>query len=132
MKYLTVGETPHTLAEVTVVRALSALAQAQRLRTFRALVIAGPAGLTPGVIAEQLSLAPSALSFHLKELTHAQLVSTEPRGRNVIYRANFPLMQGLMAYLTQHCCEGPAKPATDTPACGPCSPDTLGIIEGTV
>jgi predicted ArsR family transcriptional regulator len=57
--------------EARTVKALAALAQPQRLRAFRALVVAGPAGLTPGVIAEQLGIAPSALSFHLKELANA-------------------------------------------------------------
>jgi DNA-binding transcriptional ArsR family regulator len=94
------------LDEVTAVKALAALAQAQRLRTFRALVVAGPAGLTPGAIAEQLEVAPSALSFHLKELAHSGLVSSEPRGRNLIYRANFEQMTALLGYLTEHCCQG--------------------------
>ena len=75
--------------EIDVIRALAALAQAQRLRAFRALVVAGPDGLTPGAMAEALGIAPSALSFHLKELAHAGLVSSEPRGRNLIYRARF-------------------------------------------
>ena len=92
--------------EATAVKALAALAQAQRLRTFRALVIAGPGGLTPGAIAEQLAVAPSALSFHLKELAHSGLVSSEPRGRNLIYRANFEQMSALLNYLTEHCCQG--------------------------
>ena len=95
-----------TFNEVAAVRALAALAQAQRLRTFRALVVAGPAGLTPGVIAEKLEVAPSALSFHLKELAHSGLVSSEPRGRNLIYRANFEQMSALLGYLTEHCCQG--------------------------
>ena len=90
------------LDEATAVKALAALAQAQRLRTFRALVVAGPAGLTPGAIAEQLEVAPSALSFHLKELAHSGLVSSEPRGRNLIYRANFDQMTALLGYLTEH------------------------------
>ena len=94
------------LDEVTAVKALAALAQAQRLRTFRALVVAGPAGLTPGAIAELLEVAPSALSFHLKELAHSGLVSSEPRGRNLIYRANFEQMTALLGYLTEHCCQG--------------------------
>ena len=94
------------LDETTAVKALAALAQAQRLRTFRALVVAGPAGLTPGAIAEQLEVAPSALSFHLKELAHSGLVSSEPRGRNLIYRANFEQMTALLGYLTEHCCQG--------------------------
>ncbi len=92
--------------EAGAVKALAALAQAQRLRAFRALVIAGPEGLTPGVLAEALGVAPSALSFHLKELTHAGLTTSEPRGRNLIYRANFGSMDALLAYLTRHCCQG--------------------------
>ncbi len=75
--------------EAVTVKALAALAQPQRLRAFRGLVVAGPQGLTPGAMAEQLGITPSALSFHLKELANAGLVSSEPRGRNLIYRANF-------------------------------------------
>ena len=96
------------LDELSAVKALAALAQTQRLRVFRALVVAGPAGLTPGIMAEQLAVAPSALSFHLKELLHSGLVSSEPRGRNLIYRASFKHMNALLAYLTEHCCEGQA------------------------
>ncbi len=94
------------LDEPSAVKALAALAQAQRLRVFRALVVAGTDGLTPGVMAEQLGVAPSALSFHLKELAHSGLVSSEPRGRNLIYRASIGHMNALLAYLTAHCCEG--------------------------
>ena len=92
--------------EGAAVKALAALAQAQRLRAFRALVIAGPEGLTPGAMAERLGIAPSALSFHLKELTNAGLAHSEPRGRNLIYRASFAHMNALLAYLTEHCCQG--------------------------
>ena len=94
--------------EASAVKALAALAQAQRLRAFRALVAAGPDGLTPGMMAEHLDVAPSALSFHLKELAHAGLVSAEPRGRHLIYRASFGRMNALLAYLTEHCCQGQA------------------------
>lgn len=94
------------LEEANVVRALAALASTQRLRAFRALVVAGPSGMTPGAIAEQLAVAPSALSFHLKELTHAGMVSSEARGRNLIYRADFSQMNALLEYLTEHCCQG--------------------------
>ncbi|NPC54455.1 helix-turn-helix transcriptional regulator [Caenimonas sp. S4] len=94
--------------EGAAVKALAALAQAQRLRAFRALVIAGPQGLTPGAMAEQLGIAPSALSFHLKELSNAGLAGSEPRGRNLIYRASFVHMNALLAYLTEHCCGGGA------------------------
>lgn len=108
------------LDEDTAVRSLGALAQAHRLRAFRALVVAGPAGLTPGAMAEQLAIAPSALSFHLKELLHAGLVSSESRGRNLIYRARFEKMNALLAYLTEHCCQGAACDASSTNLCTDC------------
>ena len=103
------------LDEPSAVKALAALAQAHRLRAFRALVVAGPAGLTPGSMVEQLGVAPSALSFHLKELAHSGLVSSEARGRNLIYRASFGHMNALLAYLTEHCCEGNACDASGSP-----------------
>ena len=92
--------------EANAVSALSALAHAQRLRVFRALVVAGPAGLTPGVLAEQFDVARNALSFHLKELAHTSLVTVEQHGRHLIYRADFSQMNGLLGYLTEHCCQG--------------------------
>lgn len=94
--------------ESQTLQALAALAQVQRLRAFKALVVAGPAGLTPGAMAEQLGVSPSALSFHLKELAHADLVSAEPQGRHLIYRASFDRMNALLGYLTEHCCAGEA------------------------
>lgn len=91
-----------------VVKALAALAQASRLEIFRALVVAGDAGLTPGVLAERLGVAPATLSFHLKELVHADLVSQERLGRNLVYRAQYDRMRDVLAYLTQNCCQGQA------------------------
>ena len=98
------------MQEDQVIRSLSALAHEARLRVFRALVVAGPKGLTPSALAEQLGIAPNALSFHLKELSHAELVNQERQGRNVLYRAEFPAMNGLLAYLVENCCQG--KPCT--------------------
>jgi DNA-binding transcriptional ArsR family regulator len=97
--------TPKT-SESQVVEALAALAQGQRLRAFRALVVAGKEGLTPSALAALLQIAPSALSFHLKTLSHAGLVSAETSGRNLIYRAEFARMNDLLTYLTQDCCQG--------------------------
>ena len=94
------------MQETDVVRALAALAQEVRLRVFRALVVAGPAGLTPSDLAAQLEVAPNTLSFHLKELSHAGLISQERQGRNLIYRAALDTMNALLAYLTENCCEG--------------------------
>ena len=110
------------LDEAAAVKALAALAHPQRLRAFRALVMAGPEGMTPGVMAKQLGVTPSALSFHLKELTHSGLVSSQARGRNLIYRARFGHMNALLGYLTAHCCQGQPCDASDASdaACSGC------------
>ena len=92
--------------ETTVIRALAALAQEVRLRTFRALVVAGADGLTPGDLTSQLEVPATALSFHLKELTQAGLISQERQGRNLVYRASFASMNELLGYLTENCCQG--------------------------
>ena len=114
-----------TLDEDLAVKSLAALAQAQRLRAFRALVVAGPEGLTPGVIAEQLGMTPSALSFHLKELSQAGLVSSEARGRHLIYRAEFTRMNALLVYLTEQCCQGESCAAVPAPSQKKRIPDGL-------
>ncbi len=90
----------------SVVKALAALAQLSRLEAFRALVVAGETGLTPGALSQALQVAPNTLSFHLKELVHADLVSQERNGRNLIYRARFDQMNAVIGYLTQNCCQG--------------------------
>ena len=115
-----INQTIALMDETTAVKALAALAQGQRLRAFRALVAAGPSGLTPGVMAEELGVAPSALSFHLKELSHSGLVSAEARGRNLIYRASFDHMTALLGYLTAHCCQGQPCEASALPECLSC------------
>ena len=92
--------------ERTAVASLAALAQGMRLRVFRALVGAGPNGLTPGALCATLGVPASTLSFHLKELTHAGLVTQERDGRHLIYRPALEQMNGLLAYLTAHCCQG--------------------------
>lgn len=105
------------MKEDVVVRSLAALAQPVRLQVFRALVVAGPLGMTPSTMAEGLGISSSALSFHLKELLHAGLVSQERASRHLIYRAEFAHMNALLAYLTQNCCQGEAC-AVDVQAAG--------------
>jgi len=90
--------------ETDVVRSLAALAQPIRLQVFRALIVRGASGLTPGAMAEGLGIPPNTLSFHLKELTHAGLVTQERASRNIIYRAAFDRMNALLGYLTANCC----------------------------
>ncbi len=95
-----------SMNETTAVAALSALAQEARLRVFRALVGAGPEGMTPSALSEMLGIPGSTLSFHLKELVHADLVSVEREGRNLHYRPALARMNELLAYLVDHCCRG--------------------------
>ena len=107
------------MQEDDTVRALSALAHPLRLRVFRALVVVGRDGLTPGVMAEALDASATALSFHLKELIHAGLVTQERDGRNLIYRAAFDRMNALILFLTENCCAGEqCAPAATPAACG--------------
>ncbi len=94
------------MKEKDAVVALSALAQEARLRIFRALVGAAPGGLTPSALSALLDVPASTLSFHLKELIHAGLAEVERDGRNLIYRASIVKMNALLAYLTDHCCQG--------------------------
>lgn len=106
--------------EKTAVVALAALAQGMRLRVFRALVGAGPAGLTPGVLAATLGVGASTLSFHLKELTHAGLVSQERQGRHLIYRPELLHMNALLGYLVAHCCGGEPCEIAPSQGCTNC------------
>ena len=92
--------------------ALTAVAQESRLAVFRLLVRAGAPGMAASKIADSLGIAPSSLSFHLKELAHAGLVTQRQDGRFVIYSANFDTMNGLIAFMTENCCAGT-----------PCGPD---------
>lgn len=99
------------------------LASALRLDIYRLLVKTGPSGLVAGEMASALAVPPTNLSFHLKALTHAQLVSVVQEGRFQRYRANLGLMQHLIAYLTEECCAG--QPAQCPEICPPATPTTL-------
>ncbi len=101
-----------------VVQALGALAHPLRLQAFRALVEAGGSGLTPGTLTGQLNLPAATLSFHLRELHLAGLVSQERNGRHLIYRADIACMNALLGYLTANCCQGqPCELAPTAEAC---------------
>ena len=97
--------------------ALSALAQDSRLAIYRTLVQAGPDGLSAGKISEITGIPPSSLSFHLKELNYANLVSSRQEGRFVIYATNFSTMNELISFLTENCCGGITCQTTCLPAC---------------
>lgn len=103
-----------------VIKALAALAQTNRLQIFRLLVMQGNDGLTPALLAEKLGMAANTLSFHLKELMHADLISQQRSGRNLIYRAQYDRMNAVLTYLTQNCCQGEACEVKPEEICKTC------------
>ncbi|MBC9175987.1 ArsR/SmtB family transcription factor [Pseudoroseomonas ludipueritiae] len=103
----------------SAVTALSALAHEHRLAAYRMLVEAGPDGLAAGVIAERLGLPPSSLTFHLQALLQAGLATQRRVSRQIIYAMVPAAMNGLVAYLTEHCCGGQGGCG---PACEPVAP----------
>jgi len=101
----------------TAITSLAALAHDSRLAVFRLLVQAGPEGLAASKISEALEIPPSSLSFHLKELRHAGLLTGTQDGRYIHYAANYDAMNGLIAFLTENCCGGNPCTPVCTPAC---------------
>jgi ArsR family transcriptional regulator, arsenate/arsenite/antimonite-responsive transcriptional repressor len=98
------------------IAALGALAQETRLDAYRLLVTQGPEGLPAGAIADRLGVLPASLTFHLKELQHAGLITQRRLGRQLIYAAEYRAMTELLAYLTENCC---GRGASCAPACNP-------------
>jgi ArsR family transcriptional regulator len=107
------------MEKTNAIAALAALAQETRLDIFRLLVQTGAEGLPPGQISERLGLPAATLSFHLNQLRHAGLVTFRREGRSLIYMAEYDAMNGLLAYLTENCCQG------DPAAC------SVGICDST-
>lgn len=103
------------------VRALAALAHESRLATFRLLVQSGPDGLAASKISESLRIPASSLSFHLKELAHAGLVTARQDGRFIIYAAAYDTMNALLSFLTENCCGGDSYAAVADAAQAPAS-----------
>ena len=100
-----------------VIGALGALAHEYRLAIYRLLVEQGPAGLPAGAIGERVGLVPSSLTFHLQALQRAGLITQLRASRQLIYSADFAVMNGLVAYLTDKCCT--ANDESCAPACKP-------------
>ncbi len=107
------------MEENAVIKALAALAKQNCLQVFRCLVATGPQGATPGQLGEQLGVPNATLSFHLKELLNAGLISQERQGRHLVYRVALAQMNGVLAYLTENCCQG-VEACGDAAAC--CTP----------
>lgn len=104
----------------TAVSVFESLSSGVRLDIYRLLVRRGPEGLVAGEIATALELPPTNLSFHLKALTQAGLLSAEQEGRYQRYRANMALMVELITYLTEECCSGNPGECLTLPALSGC------------
>jgi len=119
------------MEETLAVTSLAALAQHMRLRVFRALIGAATEGLTPGDLSAALGVPGSTLSFHLKELMRAGLVTQQREGRQLRYRPSIAQMNDLLAYLSAHCCQGGAcdlAVARAVPAAEPAPQPALGAM----
>jgi ArsR family transcriptional regulator, arsenate/arsenite/antimonite-responsive transcriptional repressor len=102
------------MKKTDVVAALAALAQESRLDAYRLLVQAGPDGMPAGEIAATLDIPPNTLTFHLDRLRDAGLVTVHRQGRLMIYAARYEIMNSLLAYLTEKCCQrSGARTATE-------------------
>ena len=108
------------MEEKYVIKALAALAQPNRLQIFRLLVVSGKGGMTPALLAQELCIPANTLSFHLKELMYADLISQERSGRNLIYRAQYDRMNAVLGFLSQNCCQGEECEVTPEEICKTC------------
>ncbi len=107
------------MEKIDAVTALAALAQDNRLETYRLLVQAGPKGMPAGEVAAALGLPPNTLTFHFDRLRQAGLVTVTRQGRSMIYAARFDTMNALISYLTDNCCEGAAGLCAPAVKCEP-------------
>lgn len=98
------------------IKRLAALAQSTRLDIYRLLVQRGPEGLAATAIAEKMGLPNATLSFHIKGLTQAGLVTPRQDGRFIYYAANYPAMNDLVGFLTENCCAGESCQIASEPA----------------
>lgn len=86
------------------VKALSALAQESRLEIFRLLVQKGPTGMVAGELSSHFEMPPTTMSFHLKELSGAGLITSKRESRSIIYAADYSHMEQLLGFLMENCC----------------------------
>ncbi|MGJ3262321.1 MAG: ArsR/SmtB family transcription factor [Salinarimonas sp.] len=89
---------------LTIAKRLEALGNPTRLSLYRALVRAGDSGLAVGALQERIGIPASTLSHHLRSLVGVALVTQERQGTTLICRANYPVMNGLVAFLSEECC----------------------------
>ena len=109
-------------------KVFESLASGIRLEVYRLLVKTGLEGMVAGQIASELAIAPNNLSFHLKAMTHAGLLSVAQEGRFQRSRANIPLMLELIAYLTEECCAGHPEQCASLRSASGCSPTVLPAL----
>src|SRR5687767_11053183 len=115
------------MEKTNIIDALAALAQENRLDTYRLLVQAGPEGMAAGEIAATLGLPPNTLSFHFDRLRQAGLVTVRRNGRSMIYAARYDTMNALIGFLTEKCCGGQSELCAPAPACAPAAAEEPAV-----
>jgi DNA-binding transcriptional ArsR family regulator len=119
------------MEQSTALSIFESLSSAVRLDVYKLLVKEGPGGIVAGEIASTLGVPPTNLSFHLKALTYARLVTVEQEGRFQRYRADIPLMLDLIAYLTEECCCGHPEKCGELRASSECCEAVLPVLPST-
>lgn len=104
------------MEERQALAAFGALSQETRLRILRLLVVAGPEGMAAGVIGERVEVSPSNVSFHLKELERAGLVTQRRESRSIIYSAGYDAISALVRFLMENCCGGQVGACAPVPS----------------
>ena len=117
--------------KATAIRMFESLASGIRLDVYRLLVRQGEEGMVAGAIAAALDLPATTLSFHLKAMSHAGMVTVAQEGRFLRYRANFPQMLAMIAFLTEECCAGNPAQCVELREQSPCAPAVLPPIPAT-
>ena len=118
------------MEKLTATSIFESLSSGVRLDVYRLLVRMGPEGMVAGEIASTLDIPSTNLSFHLKALTQARLLTVEQEGRYQRYRANIPLMLDLIAYLTEECCAGHPEQCASLRSASTCSEAVLPPLKG--
>jgi len=87
-------------------RCLAELGHPARLEIYRSLVRVGPQGMPVKDLQARLGIPKSTLSHHIAHLVWSGLVTQERDGRMLICRAQFAVMNALVAFLSAECCTG--------------------------
>lgn len=85
---------------------LAALGHVARLSILRAVVKAGPGGLSTTELQDELDIPWTTLNHHLDRMVDAGLVEARREGKSVFHTANYKALRALTDFLWEDCCKG--------------------------